>query len=132
MSKADFYILDSSETDDRFNFACRLAGKLTALGHAFRIELSNSEQTEQLDRLLWQQPAESFLPHQVHDNAIISEHAHDQPSVTINLGEKTVADSERVVEIVIQKDEVLRHTRARFSAYRDLGWEVTSHKMGST
>lgn len=102
-----------------------------------------AEQADALDKLLWTFRPGSFLPHTTADAEDASAHpviigcaqdpgaAHD---VLINLAGNTpdfFTRFERVAEIVGATEDDKLAARARFRFYRDRGYALETHKIGT-
>jgi DNA polymerase-3 subunit chi len=102
-----------------------------------------SDSTEKISRLLWTTPAIGFYPHcraghrLAPQTPIIVDHipeplVHDQ--VLINLRNETPAmfsRFHRLIEIVSKEAEDRAAARERFRFYRDRGYEIHTHQLGS-
>jgi DNA polymerase-3 subunit chi len=53
-SKADFYVLPSSDPDARGRFLCRLVEKILGLGHQIFIHTADESEAKRIDQLLWE------------------------------------------------------------------------------
>jgi DNA polymerase III subunit chi len=119
----------------------RLVGKAYAQGRRVRVVTPDAEATQALDKLLWEQPVESFLPHvtlaskHVAATPVIVDHAltHDGAAdVLINLGTATpsfFARFERMFEIVGQDESVAAAGRERWKFYKARGYPLTHTVM---
>ena len=100
---------------------------------------------EQLDRLLWMQPATGFLPHCGADSPLAAETpvviarsldavaplAQDQR--LLNLADEVppgFARFEKLIEIVSVEDSVRLPARDRFKFYRERGYDIQSKDLG--
>lgn len=139
MPQADFYVLPAAEIAARQRFICRLAEKIVPAGHQLYIHCDNAQVASELDQLLWSFKAESFIPHALADSndsapvVLGWELNHIDPTrvfvnLTLTLPE-SVPGTERVVEIVVQTDDVLTATRQRFKQYKDAGYEINMNDM---
>lgn len=94
-----------------------------------------------IDRLLWTQPALSFIPH-CRDSSplaastpvIIGERADALPSadVLINLGSEpppVFSRFERLMEIVTEDHDDVLKGRQRYRFYKDRGYELLDHDL---
>lgn len=94
-----------------------------------------------IDRLLWTQPALSFIPH-CRDSSplaaatpvIIGERADALPSadVLINLGDEpppVFSRFERLMEIVTEDEHDVLRGRQRYRFYKDRGYELLNHDL---
>jgi DNA polymerase-3 subunit chi len=137
MTQIDFY----THVESRYQTLCVLAGKALARGLRMMILTPHSEATEQVDRLLWSQPAIGFLPHcRAHHKLagvtpIILDHVaepvvHEQ--LLVNLCDQPpphFSRFERLIEIVGLDDAEREQARARFRFYRERGYEIRTHDL---
>ena len=119
----------------------RLVGKAYAQGRRVRVVTPDAEATLALDKLLWEQPVEGFVPHVMlaskHADAtpVIVDHAltHEGAAdVLINLSADTpsfFARFERMFEIVGQDDVMAEAGRARWKFYKARGYPLTHTVM---
>lgn len=144
MTRIDFYILDTSSTKARENFACRLIEKVQQQGHSVFVQSISTQHAALIDDLLWSFKAESFVPHAlsgtrsvVNCSVIIgTEHAandnNKKTDVLINF-DSTVPDYfshySRVVEIVNKKDNSSHDGRIRYKYYQDRGYKMETHNI---
>ena len=140
MARIDFYVLQSSNPDERLHFAVRLCQK--ALNHKMEmlLWLGDHQLASALDDMLWQSQPESFLPHalapapQPAPPIIIAVNddypASRQVLINLNHGLHPKADEfERIAEVVIQTPEILQATRANFRAYQAAGHQIQMHHL---
>ena len=142
MTRADFYILGGQADHDQWFFACRLVEQIQQKGHKILLQVDNEQKARELDDMLWQFRADAFVPHALltaKDAPVdcpvsigwVQEpgHHHD---VIINLSAELPAffsRFERLVEIVVQKDDILAQTRQHFRFLKDRGYPVTHNDM---
>lgn len=144
MSQADFYVLTDTHNDSRYTFLCRLADKVLGKGRQVFISVASEQEAERLDQLLWDYRPEAFIPHGIISNA---SSAADTPApvqigwgdtlpehrdVFINLHLDTAGETlkfERILEIVVQQDDILTATRKNYATYKDAGIEIKMHDM---
>lgn len=140
MARADFYILNGSTPVARF--CCTIAGKAFAQGNSVCIAAADRNEAAQLDDLLWTFQDISFLPHACADVAapdtpiVIGWPGAQMPSadVLINLTAEipdTVADYERIVEIIADEPVSRDSGRERYKVYRGRGYEMFNHTIGA-
>jgi DNA polymerase III subunit chi len=141
MTRVDFYLLPSTDETARLRVVCRLADKIFGLGQQLHIHTADAQQAQKLDRLLWTFQDISFLPHSLagsesagpitvgHDNAPAA-----GGDVLINLAPDTphfFSRFERVAEVVDEQPEVRAAGRTRYRFYRDRGYPLQHHQLGS-
>jgi len=136
-------VLFYANADNKLQTACTLTAK--ALGRGMRVMLftPDSATTERLSKLIWSAPATGFVPHcrsadrLAPVTPVIVDHVaepliHDQ--VLVNLCELTppfFSRFQRLVEIVGTEEVDLEAARARFRFYRDRGYEIRTHDLGT-
>ncbi|MDH3532067.1 MAG: DNA polymerase III subunit chi [Gammaproteobacteria bacterium] len=142
MARIDFYILAQQGSQQRQNFACRLAEKAYRLDHTVHIHTGSRADAERVDDLLWTFRDGSFVPHDM----IATGSANRPTPVTIGCGSAPVeardllinlddaipdfaATFPRVAELVSADEDCKRESRKRFAAYRDNGHEIETHKV---
>lgn len=136
---ADFYVLPAADPAARPSFLCRLAEKVVPTGHKLHIHCNTQQDAEQLDSLLWSFKAESFIPHHLIGSSMETPvqigwqvEQIDDNRVFVNLTEQLptqALSAERVVEIVVQTDDVLKSTRANYKHYKDNGYKIRMNDM---
>ncbi len=138
MTRVDFYLLQDVDQAALYPFAARLASKALASGKRVHLHTRDETQSATLDELLWQYPAQRFLPHGLLDdtgttNAPISIGTRvpkDQDEVLINLASEAPSffgRFDRVAEIILGNEK--ESGRARYKAYRDQGYPLYHHEM---
>ncbi len=141
MAKADFYILNKVDHSDRLTFLSRLIEKATTLGHTIYIHTNHLQQATEIDDYLWTYKIESFLPHELSN---IKTPQDISPSVTIGFTEDCKGHNDllinlaselppfykqfdRVAEIVIQNDAILRELRNHYRQIKNENIEAVIH-----
>ncbi|WP_165089416.1 DNA polymerase III subunit chi [Neisseria yangbaofengii] len=142
MPKATFY----THVAHPAVFACRLAGRAIRDGGRVLVWSDSADTITRLDRDLWQQDAESFIPHEIwqineampSETPVLLATANTLPTLAaditvLNLSSDFWSDApqppERVLEIVGNSLEDLAEARERFRAYRQSGFNIEHHKM---
>ena len=143
MTRVDFYILPSSAPHERRVLACKLTEKAWRQGMTVYIHTGSEAETGILDKLLWTFRQGSFIPHERatapsverEEMAVLVGHG-DPPEgfrdLAINLSFEQpplFAEFQRVAEIVDQDETVKAEGRRRFTAYRQHGCELETHKL---
>lgn len=133
-----FYPLKHGGTDVSMKFACKLAEKACKLGRRVHFHMANQAQAESLDKLLWQFPVDSFLPHQVLQpsssqgrlpDITISATRQLPPTcdILVNLS-NSISDHHQafsdIREIVSDDDQIRALARERFRYYKGKGFSV--------
>ena len=140
MTRIDFYQIDTAEPT--FLFTCRLIEKAWRQGHRIYIHVrSESDQTE-VDKLLWSFRPDRFIPHdlagQTPDGPVHVGWGGDPGShndVLINLSGQVpefFARFTRVAEVVPLDDGQRAQARTNYRFYRDRGYPLKYHSVGSS
>ena len=143
--KVCFYPLRQGNTQEFLVFACRLVDKASQLGHRVHLLVRDENQLNQLDELLWQFRADSFIPHQR-----LSE---DQEAIDtlVTLGTETRLPKARDVlinlagtvwdqhqqfpdirEIIPASEEERVLGRQRYRFYQEQGYAVETRQIPET
>ena len=137
--KADFYVLPATDPEARGRFLCRLVDKIRALGHEIYIHTASETQAQRIDQLLWEFRPEAFIPHSLVTEALPSgveigwgEQRPRHQDVFINLDLDIPEDAlgfARILEIVVQSEDVLTATRANYKCYQAQQIQIDMHDM---
>lgn len=138
-SKADFYVLPSTDPDARGRFLCRLVEKIRALGHEIFIQTRDESEAQRIDQLLWEYRPESFIPHSLsneEDTAGVKigwdkQHpAHHDVYVNLDLEiPEDALNFDRILEIVVQSEDILTATRSNYKLYQKSNVQIDMHDM---
>jgi DNA polymerase-3 subunit chi len=141
MTRIDFYVLQSQQSHSRELMACRIAEKAWQQKHKVHIHTGSKAQSQLIDDLLWTFQEGSFIPHEIgtanSSLCTISINHDAEPEchdVLINLASDVpffFSRFERVSEIIDQDPECQASGRERYRFYRDRGYELDTHKIGS-
>jgi DNA polymerase-3 subunit chi len=113
----------------------------TPVGLSILVYVPDEESAARLDRILWTQPALSFVPHCRADSplaretpTLLTDRIEDQPhdACLLNLSNELPASFSRfehLVEIVSTSDADRLPARARFKFYRDRGYAIESRDI---
>ena len=142
MTDVGFYILAGQQQQDQWQFACRLTEKASRQGNQVLIQLDSEQQAKAFSELLWCYRDDAFVPHallndpQAPANCQVSigwqtdaGHQHD---VLINLSHQLpdfFSRFHRLVEVVVQQDDVLNYTRKHYKYLQDRGYPITHTDM---
>ena len=141
MAKADFYILNKSDNNDRLLFLSRLIEKAITLGHTIYIHTNNIQQATEIDDYLWSYKIESFLPHELSSTNTSKElsapvtigftdNCNDHNDLLINLASELpdfYKQFNRIAEIVIQDDLILQELRKHYRQIKNENIEAVIH-----
>jgi DNA polymerase-3 subunit chi len=137
VTTVDFYF----NAEDRFQVACRLAGKALAQKKRVLIYAPDPEAASRIDKLLWTWPAIGFLPHcAVHDPlapetpVLIAADAETPAAceVLLNLGVECPPHFERferLLEIVASDEAERAAGRSRYRFYQSRGYKISNHDL---
>lgn len=139
MTRVDFYVLQKTDINDRWAFASRLINKVASQGHHITVMFKDQEEARKFDEYLWHDKPESFIPHTLQGNLddeypiilchdTIPKHHHN---VMVNLGldiSQEFSRYQRLLEIIIQQDDILTATRKNYKMYQSRGYETHMHK----
>jgi len=140
MTSIDFYF----NAPDRFQVACRLAGKAMAQGRQLVVYAPEGDSASRIDKLLWTWPATGFVPHcSLHDPL-----ASDTPvliaadaeaprrcEVLLNLAASCPPHFERFERLleVVGADEAERAAgRECYRYYRSRGYAIANHDLAQS
>jgi DNA polymerase III subunit chi len=143
VTRIDFYF----DAEDKLDVAARLVQKAYVNHHRVVVLAPHREQSDSLDRRLWAQPPLAFLPHCPIDHTLAGETPillapsaamlPDTPhrELLLNLSSQVpdgFAQFERLIEIVGLDETDKAPARERFRHYRSNGYEIVSHRLGTT
>lgn len=129
--RVEFYVLSSATPEGRLRAAFQLAGKAWKAGLPVFLRASDESQCAELDQLLWSFRLESFIPHNLHEEAPhspvvigVDQVPEQSGGVLLNLHPQLsphLSRFNRVIEIVNQEPALLAQCRDNFRQYRQLG-----------
>jgi DNA polymerase-3 subunit chi len=140
VTKVDFY----TGSKDKLRTACQLSHKAMQSGVRVMFSTPDSTTSHALDKLLWEYPANAFIPHCLSDVAeaetmpvVINHDGEKFPDheLLISLHKQTInffSRFERVIEIVSRDEEDSRLGRERFKFYKDRGYEMRHFDLSKT
>jgi DNA polymerase III subunit chi len=140
MTSIDFYF----NADDRFQVACRLAGKAMKQNQRVLIYAPDAGTASRIDKMLWTWPAIGFVPHcAVHaplatQTPVLIASSEETPEgceLLLNLGADCPPHFERFARLleVVSADEAEKDKgRSRFRFYRERGYKISSHDLAGT
>ena len=141
VSRADFYQLKSNDPASRYPLLCRLLEKCIGAGQQVYIVCSSEAEALHLDHYIWAFKPDSFIPHNcTHEGAkatvilghpaIPSTAQHDHREICINLSQQLAPENfDRIIELVVQDDQMLQTARAHYAKYSQLGHAMQYHKI---
>jgi DNA polymerase-3 subunit chi len=137
MTRVDFYF----NAADKFQVACRLAGKAAAQGKRLLVFAPEADTAQRIDRLLWTWPATGFLPHCRAEDALaavtpvlIAAQADAMLGcdILLNLSAEPTPSFERferLLEVVSGEETDRLGARARYRFYRERGYGIADHDL---
>jgi DNA polymerase III subunit chi len=137
VTTVDFYF----NAEDRFQVACRLAGKALVQKKRVLIYAPDPEAASRIDKLLWTWPAIGFVPHcAVHDPlaaetpVLIASDAETPAAceVLLILGADCPPHFERFERLleIVASDEAERDAgRSRYRFYQSRGYKIANHDL---
>jgi DNA polymerase III subunit chi len=144
VERADFYVLEGSDSRQRWRFACLEIEKAFLAEERVLVWLDNDTEVAAFDDLLWTFADRSFIPHEPigpnsdwEETPVLLSAAREPsepPQLIVNLAAATPPGLERAARIVeiIDGDAARRQAgRDRFKHYRTLGIEPATHKPGA-
>jgi len=140
VTTVDFYF----NAEDRFQVACRLAGKALAQKKRMLIYAPDAEAASRIDKLLWTWPAIGFVPHcALHDPLapetpvlIASDAETPAPcELLLNLAAECPPHFERferLLEVVPTDEGERRAGRERYRFYQSRGYKISAHDLAAS
>ncbi|WP_340638114.1 DNA polymerase III subunit chi [Salinicola tamaricis] len=141
MTKVDFYILQDTTLEARFDFACRLAETIYRKGYRLHVHTQDEAMARQFDEHLWKFRDESYVPH-----AVVGDDVGPVPPVSIGWqaapepGVAGAAQPPRRHSRVVLPGRACRrdhqpapgrvaHQAPCWKTYKDRGYRVEAHKL---
>jgi DNA polymerase III subunit chi len=147
MTRVDFYVLENDAEQAREHFTCRFVEKAWRLKHSVYLHTASSIEARRYDTLLWTWNDRSFLPHVLDAPDLDAGLAAATPvrigtgmepsfeaQILVNLDSRVplfFSRFDRVAEIVGGGTVQRESARERFRFYRDRGYALETHKIGS-
>jgi DNA polymerase III subunit chi len=137
MTQISFYSIANGDDLTRLQIACRLAEKAHGLGHRIFIQVSDEQQQRQLDDLLWQFKASSFIPHatgatgaEAVEIGIETSTAHQDVLINLSSADcKPFMHYGRINEIVGPDEDSLNYGRTNYRYYQAQGFKPENYKI---
>ena len=138
MTRITFYILQGSYQQG-LQTLCRITEKASAQGHSIFIHAPDQNLAQQMDILLWTWNEQSFIAHDLAEQAdeasavVIGKSPPEHlDGVLINLDPEVppvFSRFSRVVEIVAGDEAQKAAARERFRFYKDRGYPLETHEL---
>lgn len=138
MTKIDFHILPTEQSNERFHYAARLVMKAQTHGHRVLIALNSEEELNAMSTQLWAVTPDSFLAHNVITEVdctialTFNDECGEHFDILVNLSDAIppyFTRFNRVFEVVSQSSHVLTSSRERYRYYQDRGYDMTRHDL---
>ncbi len=156
MTRIDFYILSSTDTEARCNVVCKLIDKATTRGQRVFVHSDDTDLLQKLDECLWAYKPERFIAHELVTQSDITTGTSSDSTgnasldeglqtVTLSCHEPTRTDAvlinlasqvpvffsrfERTLEVVDQEDENRLDGRTRYRFYQERGYPLQHHNL---
>lgn len=136
MAAATFYLLDEIGDANLLPFICQQIYQNFRQGSRILVMAADQSQAEALDELLWQLPADAFVPHNLsgeggHGSPVELSWPGQSPRgprpCVINLALQApdiAARAQLVIDIVPVADDLRAQARERFKQYRQHGIQL--------
>jgi DNA polymerase-3 subunit chi len=144
VERADFYVLEGTDSRARWRFACQEIEKAFLAEERVLVWLDNDAEVAAFDDLLWTFADRSFIPHEPlgadsdwEESPVLLSAGREPataPQVIVNLAAAVPPGLERITRVVeiVDADPARRQAgRLRFKDYRTLGVEPVTHKPGA-
>ncbi len=139
MTLVGFYVVQTSDPNQRLQVAARLADKAFQRGHRVFINATDEAQANAINELLWTFRPTSFLPHGLHEQ----EHSE---TIAIGWGQEPETHNDllinlqlaipsffsrfqRVAEVVTQEPDSLAALRKSWIFYKERGYQLEKHDL---
>ena len=147
MRQVNFHILENEDQSGKLRYVCRLVREVWGQGMKVSIHTSNSDQSSQLDAMLWTFSQGSFIPHaivglerpdwddypvQLSENIGQGLHAGETADALINLRQQPCPQPDqyaRIDEVVCSDPVDKQAARDRFRDYRSQGLEPDTRRI---
>jgi DNA polymerase-3 subunit chi len=144
MSRVDFYILADNDPTSMQQYACTLVQQHWSSGKRVLIQTDCVDDSQQLDELLWDLQADSFIPHGIATLELIDQQqpiliAHQAVNdnnfdVVLNLSSRPCditepANDLQIDEILNQDEQRKQSGRTHYKIYRERGYNLQHHTL---
>lgn len=136
MAQATFYLLDTIGDGKLLPFVCQQVRQYFRQGQRVLVHAADQAQAEALDELLWQLPADAFVPHN-----LTTEGGYGSPvelswqgqiskgprQVLVNLSQDVpiaAKQAQWITDFVPQQEQLRAQARERFKQYRQFGINI--------
>ena len=139
MTRVDFHF----NVADKIDYGCRLIRKVRKAGQKAVVFCDDEASLRRCDEALWTFSALEFIPHVMGSDpladrtpVLLTSRVADLPhhEVLVNLGSSLpqfFTRFERLVEVVGAEPEDRAQARQRYRYYKDRGYPLATHEVGS-
>ena len=147
MAEVIFYLLEQDRIDDQpapLALACQLAASSFRNKQACLVLCQSQAQAEAFDELLWQRPAEAFIPHNLTGEgppkgtpvevSWVGARPGSGKPVLINLADELPNDHQRfrkIFDFVPAAEQPKQQARERYKQYRGAGHQLDTRPASS-
>jgi DNA polymerase-3 subunit chi len=143
-TRVDFYLLEETQPEAQWLFACRLAEKAYLRRHKVFIYCNHQQEAEALDELLWTFKDSSFIPHNLQGEgpdspppiqlgyAGYGEEPKEFSDILFNFAETIPPFHhrfKRIMEIVPSIESAKEISRQHYRQYRMAGFPIETHSI---
>ena len=146
MSRVTFFLLPDVAADEQNGLICDKIADLFRQHKKVRVFAQSQQHAEQLDELLWQRPADSFIPHNLAGEGPANgvpveilwpdaENTARRPGyVLFNLAEQVPVQAQQshtIFDIVPAAEQQKVIARERYKHYRASGCQLTTQPLNA-
>lgn len=147
MTQVIFYMLEKTSVSDKELLVCMLAAQFFRAKRRCLVLCADQKSAEQLDELLWQQPMDAFVPHNLTGEGPANgapveiswvddkENANYQSrQVLINLTDTLPQDGRKfrqIIDFVPAAVQAKQAARERYKQYRASGFQMSTEAASS-
>ena len=147
MTQVIFYKLEAESVSEQWLLACRLAAQYFRAKRRCLVLFSDQKSAEEFDELLWQQPMDAFVPHNLTgegptngapveiswtgDNENTN---YNSRQVLINLTDALPEECQKfrqIVDFVPVAEQAKQAARDRYKQYRASGFQMSTEAASS-
>lgn len=147
MTQVTFYMLEAASDSSKELLACMLAAQLFRTKRRCLVLCSDQKSAENFDELLWRQPMDAFVPHNLTgegpaNGAPVEISWVDEKQITnsqsrqvlINLTDALPEDGQKfrqIIDFVPAVEETKQAARDRYKQYRASGFQMSTAAASS-
>jgi DNA polymerase-3 subunit chi len=138
--RVDFYLIrDAKKSAEQL--CCQLCAKAFSDEQQLAVLCNDQQQSKQVDTMLWQRPAQRFIPHGLatseaaHKAMVVIGAVDEHTQMVVNLGHAlpelpVTHQVQRILDIVPNSEAARSAARERYRQYRQMGADLHSHELG--